>query len=179
MENKYPKLSLKDITQGLKLSSKEILEYKEIVDKLNKIAEENSEYIDYLRERYPKSNPRLSELRYKMDQMLSASNQYIETHFPENQRLFKKVQQSIKRSINLTDPKTYKNSVDTPSFKKLLSVDYVNKIDVPKKKLKLQNRNKKTAARFLKKPRIKSAMELIDEKIIQLEKDLKKTGISP
>lgn len=108
---------------------------------------------------------------------LELGQKYIDTHFPENQKLFKKVQQSIKRSIKLTDPKTYKNSVDTPSFKKLLSVDYVNKVDVPKKKPKLQNRNKKTAARFLKKPRIKSSMELIDEKIIELEKDLKKTGM--
>lgn len=177
MENKYPKLSLKDITQGLKLSSKEILEYKEIVDKLNKIAEENPEYIDYLRNRYPKLNPRLSELRYKMDQMLSASDQYMDTHFPENQRLFNKVQQSIKKSIKLTDPKTYKNTADTPSFKKLLSVDYVNEVGAPKKKIKLQNRNKKTAARFLKKPKIKTEYELIQQKIIDLEKDLKKTNM--
>lgn len=108
---------------------------------------------------------------------LELGQKYIDTHFPENQKLFKKVQQSIKRSIKLTDPKTYKNSADTPSFKKLLSVDYVNNVDIPKKKVKLQNRNKKTAARFLKKPKIKSAMDLIDEKIIQLEKDLKKTGM--
>ena len=108
---------------------------------------------------------------------LELGQKYIDTHFPENQKLFKKVQQSIKRSIKLTDPKTYKNSVDTPSFKKLLSVDYVNNVDIPKKKVKLQNRNKKTAARFLKKPKIKSAMDLIDEKIIELEKDLKKTGM--
>jgi hypothetical protein len=40
----------------------------------------------------------------------------------------------------------------------------------------LQSRNKKTAARFIRKPKIKSAMELIDDKIIQLEKDMKKTG---
>jgi hypothetical protein len=111
--------------------------------------------------------------------LVKTSNLYIDTHFPENQKLFKKLQKSIKRNIKLTDPKTFKNVADTPSFKKLLSVDYVNKVDVPKKKLKLQNRNKKTAARFLKKPRIKSAMDLIDEKIIELEKDLKKTGIIP
>ena len=98
--------------------------------------------------------------------------------FKNNQKLFKKLQQSIKRNIKLTDPKTFKNVADTPSFKKLLSVDYVNKVDVPKKKLKLQNRNKKTAARFLKKPKIKSAMELINIKIIELDKEMKKTGIS-
>ena len=114
-----------------------------------------------------------------LNHRLEIGQEYIDTHFPENQKLFKKLQKSIKRSIKLTDPKTYKNTVDTPSFKKLLPVDYVNKVDIPKKKPKLQNRNKKTAARFLKKPRIKSAMELIDEKIIELEKDLKKTGISP
>lgn len=179
MENKYPKLSLKDITQGLKLSSKEILEYQEIVDKLNKIAEENPEYIDYLKSRYPKSEPRLSELRYKMDQMLSASDEYMDTHFPENQRLFNRVRQSIKKSIKLTDPKTYKNVPDDTTFKKLLSVDYVNEVGAPKKKLKLHNRNKKTAARFLKKPKIKTAYELIQQKIIDLEKDLKKTGMTP
>jgi phage pi2 protein 07 len=178
MENKYPKLTLKDLTQGVNLSAKEILEYEKIVEKLNQIAEQNPEYIDYLRQRYPKSDPRLSQLRYKMDQMLSASEEYIETHFPENQKLFDKVQQSIKKSIKLTDPKTYKNTIDTPSFKKLLSVDYISQVDIPKKKIKLQNRNKKTAARFLKKPRIKSAMELIDAKIIELDKEMKKTGMS-
>lgn len=179
MENKYPKLLLKDITQGLKLSSKEILEYKEIIDKLNKIAEENPEYIDYLRSRYPKSDPRLSELRYKMDKMLSASDQYIETRFHENKKLFDKVQQAVKKSIKLTDPKTYKDVPDTTTFKKLLSVDYVNEVGTPKKKIKLQNRNKKTAARFLKKPKKLTAYELIQQKIIDLEKDLKKTGMTP
>jgi len=178
MENKYPKLTLKDLTQGVNLSAKEILEYEKIIEKLNQIAEQNPEYIDYLKQRYPKSDPRLSQLRYKMDQMLSASDEYIETHFPENQKLFKKVQQSIKRSIKLTDPKTYKNAVDTPSFKKLLSVDYVNKTEKPKRKIKLQNRNKKTAARFLNKPKIKSAVELIDAKIIELDRQMKKTGMS-
>ena len=178
MENKYPKLTLKDLTQGVNLSAKEILEYEKIIEKLNQIAEQNPEYIDYLKERYPKSDPRLSQLRYKMDQMLSASDEYIDTHFPENQKLFKKLQQSIKRNIKLTDPKTFKNVADTPSFKKLLSVDYVNKTEKPKRKIKLKNRNKKTAARFLKKPKIKSAMELIDAKIIELDNELKKTGMS-
>ena len=177
MENKYPKLTLKDLTQGVNLSAKEILEYEKIVERLNQIAEQNPEYIDYLKERYPKSDPRLSQLRYKMDQMLSASDEYIETQFPENQKLFKKLQKSIKRNIKLTDPKTFKNVSDTPSFKKLLSVDYVNE-NKPKKTIKLQNRNKKTAARFLKKPKKLTAYELINQKIIELEKDLKKTKMN-
>ena len=111
-----------------------------------------------------------------LNHRLRLGQEYIDTHFPENQKLFKKVQQSIKKNIKLTDPKTFKNVKDTPSFGKLLSVDYINQIDRPKRKLKLQNRNKKTAARFIKKPRKMTAMELIDAKIIQLEKDMKKTG---
>lgn len=110
---------------------------------------------------------------------LKLGKEYIDTHFPENQKLFKKLQQSIKRNIKLTDPKTFKNVKDVSSFKKLLSVDYVNQNEVPKKRIKLQNRNKKTAARFLKKPRKKTAMELIDMKILELDKELKKTGITP
>ncbi len=133
----------------------------------------DDETLQKLKERYPASDPRLAELNWKMDQQLAASDTYIEKHFPENQRLFNKVQKSIKRSIKLTDPKTFKD-VKVPSFKKLLSVDYVNEVGSPKKKPKLKNRNKKTAARFIKKPRKKTAMELIDEKIIQLEKDMKK-----
>jgi hypothetical protein len=116
------------------------------------------------------------EIRNKL--LVKTSELYVDTHFPENQKLFKKLQQSIKKNIKLTDPKTFKNVTDTPSFKKLLSVDYVNKVDVPKKKPKLQNRNKKTTARFLKKPKIKSAMELINIKIIELDREMKKTGIS-
>lgn len=108
---------------------------------------------------------------------LKLGKEYIEKHFPENQRLFKKLQQSIKKSIKLTDPKTYKNVPDATTFKKLLSVDYVNEVGAPKKKLKLQNRNKKTAARFLKKPKIKTGYELIQQKIIDLENDLKKTNM--
>jgi hypothetical protein len=175
MENKYPKLSLQDVVKYNHLSSNDILELKEIVDALNKIAEENPEYIDYLNKRYPKNDPRLAELNWKMDQMLSASDEYIETHFPENQKLFKTLQQSIKRNIKLTDPKTFKNVADVVPFRNLLSVDYVNNNEKPKRKLKLQSRNKKTAARFLKKPKLKTKSELIDEKIQQLDIDMKKT----
>jgi hypothetical protein len=106
---------------------------------------------------------------------LELGQQYIEIHFPENQKLFKKLQQSIKRNIKLTDPKTFKNVADVVPFRNLLSVDYVNNNEKPKRKLKLQSRNKKTAARFLKKPKLKTKSELIDEKIQQLDIDMKKT----
>ena len=145
------KLSLKDITKNNKLSSKEILEIKEMVDAVNKFIEENPEYIEYLRERYPKNNPRLSELNYKMDQMLSASQEYIDTHFPENQRLFNRLRESTKKSIKLTDPKTYKDAKIPDTYYKLLSADYVNNHGSEKKTIKLSPKNKKSPSRFLAK----------------------------
>jgi len=175
MENKYPKLTLKDLTQGINISSKEILEYQEIIEKLNQIAEQNPEYIDSLRKRYPKNDPRLSQLRYKLDMMTSASDEYMEMHFPENKKLYDKVQDTIKKNIKLTDPKTFKDVKDPVNFGNLLAVKYVSKHGVPEKKLRLQSRNKKTASRFLKKPRLKTKSELIDEKIQQLDIDMKKT----
>lgn len=175
MENKYPKLVLKDLTQGLNLSAKEILEYEKIVEKLNQIAEQNPEYIDYLKQRYPRSDPRLSELRYKLDDMTSASDEYMETHFPINKSLYNKVQDTIEKNIKLTDPKTFKYVKDPVNFGSLLAVKYVNRHGAPEKKLRLQSRNKQTAARFLRKPRLKTKSEKIDEKIKQLEIDMKKT----
>ena len=175
MGNKYSKLNLKQLTQGLKLSAKEILEYEKIIEKLNQIAEQNPEYIDYVKERYPKSNPRLSQIRYKLDGMTSASDEYMETHFPENKKLYDKVQDSIKRNIKLTDPKTFKDVKDPVNFGSLLAVKYVSQHGAPEKKLRLKSRNKATASRFLKKPRLKTKSEDIDAKIKQLDIDMKKT----
>jgi len=142
---------------------------------LLKYIEENPEQIEALRKRYPILDPRLSELNYKLDKMVSASDEYLETQFPQNQELFNKVQKIIKKNIKLTDPKNFKTIKDPVTHVKLLSVGYVNQNEKPKKKLRLQNRNKETAARFLKKARIKTNQEVIDDKIKQLDLDMKKT----
>ena len=137
--------------------------------------EKNPEYIDYLNRRYPKSDPRLAQLNYELDQKLSASDEYMETHFPENKKLYDKVQDSIKRNIKLTDPKTFKNVKDPVNFGSLLAVKYVNQHGAPEKKLRLQSRNKNIASKFLKKSRLKTKSEKIEEKIKQLDIDMKKT----
>ena len=149
MENKYPKLTLKDLTQGVKLSAKEILEYEKIIEKLNQIAEQNPEYIDYLKERYPKSDPRLSQIRYKMDQMLSASEEYIETQFPENKEQTLRVKKILARNIELSDPKTFKDPKPPLTYGKLYGNDSKNK------KVKIKDLSKKSAGRFLKKEKKK------------------------
>ena len=80
---------------------------------------------EYVMNRYPKNDPRLSMLNYKMDNMMDASNEYIETQFPTNQDLFTKVKDRTKKNMNLTDPKNFKpvkdpiKYVDVKKTKKL------------------------------------------------------------
>ena len=66
--------------------------------------------------RYPKHDPRLAQLNWQMDQKLSASEEYMDTHFPENKSLFNKLQQKISNTIGQTDPKNFKDSVTPPQF---------------------------------------------------------------
>ena len=81
--------------------------------------------LEYVMKRYPKNDPRLSMLNYKMDNMMEASDEYIETQFPTNQDLFTKVKERTKKNMNLTDPKNFKpvkdpiKYVDVKKTKKL------------------------------------------------------------
>ena len=81
--------------------------------------------LEYVMKRYPKNDPRLSMLNYKMDNMMEASDEYLETQFPTNQDLFTKVKERTKKNMNLTDPKNFKpvkdpiKYVDVKKTKKL------------------------------------------------------------
>lgn len=107
---------------------------------------------------------------------LKLGQQYMETHFPENQSLFKKLQQSIKKNIKLTDPKNFKDNTKVITFFKLNSVEYVTKnASEIKKRIYLPKNKNKSVARFFKKEKQKNKIE---EKLKMLNKELKKTGMS-
>ena len=106
--------------------------------------------------RYPKDDPRLAELNWKMDQMLEAGKEYMDSNFKENKKLFKRATDRTKKNIKLTDP------------------EYVQqKYDELRGTIKSKPRiNKKSPSRFFKKEKKKSSMEEINDKIKQLDKDL-------
>ena len=95
------------------------------VKKVLAYAKKRPDRLEYVMKRYPKNDPRLSMLNYKMDNMMEASDEYIETQFPTNQDLFTKVKERTKKNINLTDPKNFKavkdpiKYVDVKKTKKL------------------------------------------------------------
>ena len=107
--------------------------------------------------RYPVDDPRLAELNWKMDQMLEAGEDYMDTNFKENQTLYKRAIDRTKKNIKLTDPEYVQQNYDE-----------LRGTTKPKKSI-----NKKNVSRFFKKPtKKKSSMEEIDDKIKQLDKDL-------
>ena len=79
-----------------------------VLKNIEKYIRKNPDIFEYVMKRYPKNDPRLSMLNYKMDKMTEASDKYLETQFPTNQDLFTKVKERTKKNMNLTDPKNFK-----------------------------------------------------------------------
>ena len=81
-----------------------------------------------------------------MDQMLDASKEYTDKHFPENKKLFKKIQKSIGKNIELTDPKSFKG-VKVPKFKGVDLTDFKRRKEVVARHYKKAVKTKKLFSR--------------------------------
>ena len=119
----FIKITRKDLAQNHKLTDKEITEFMNDIKMVNDYIKKNPADLIYAQTRYPKHDPRLAQLNWQMDQMLDAGKEYMDKHYPENQKLFTKVQKSIKKNIELTDPKSFKG-VKIPKFKGIDLTDY-------------------------------------------------------
>ena len=154
----YLKLDPKDLIRNHRLKQKEADEMMKTIDMINAHIEEHPEDLIHAQQRYPVDDPRLAELNWKMDQMLQAGEDYLDKNFKENQTLYKRATDRTKKNIKLTDP------------------EYVQqKYDELRGTIKPESKptiNRKSPSRFFKKPKKKSSMEEIDDKIKQLDKDL-------
>jgi len=112
----FIKITRKDLARNHKLTDKEISDFMNEINMINEFIKKNPAELVYAMTRYPKDDPRLAQLNFKMDQMKAASDQYMDTHFPENKSLFNKLQQKISNTIGQTDPKNFKDSVTPPQF---------------------------------------------------------------
>ena len=112
----FIKVTRKDLARNHKLTDKEISEYMNEIKMINEYIKKNPAELVYAMTRYPKNDPRLAQLNFKMDQMKAASDKYIETHFPENKSLFNKLQDKIVKNIEQTDPKNFKDHTPPPQF---------------------------------------------------------------
>ena len=111
----FIKITKKDLAKNHMLKDSEIKKFMDEIDSINKYIKENPSELIYAQQRYPKDDPRLAQLNWEMDQMLGAGKEYMDKHFPENKKLFKKVQKAISKNIELTDPKSFKG-VKVPKY---------------------------------------------------------------
>ena len=162
----FIKVTRKDLAQNHKLTDKEIQDFLDNIKRINDYIKKNPAELIYATTRYPKDDPRLAQLNFKMDEMKAASDEYMETHFPENEALFKKIQNKIKDNIEKTDPRR----IDT-------SVPIVSEEDARiarERRLSVLERYKKQVN---VKPFFNKKTPEIDWKIDYLNKELAKNGL--
>ena len=150
------KLTKKDLLRNHRLKDSEIEEMMQTIDRINKFIAAHPEELIYAKSRYPKHDPRLAELNWKMDQMLNASNEYLDKQFPENERLFNRLKSATQKTIELTDPETYKKDPGKlTSMGNLAKVDSVMNHYEPKDRSvsKIKVKKKKSVNRFFAKPK--------------------------
>jgi len=135
----FIKITKQDLAKNHRLKDSEIAEMMNTINKINEFLAAHPEELVYAQKRYPKNDPRLAELNWKQDQMLRASAEYIETQFPQNEKLFNRLQKSIKKNIELTDPLRFKSTPDP-----IIYSDVSEEV-----------KPRKSAARFFKKPNSK------------------------
>ncbi len=110
------KVTRKDLAQNHKLTDKEIQDFLDDIKMINDYIKKNPAELMYAMTRYPKNDTRLAQLNWQMDQKMKASEDYMETHFPENQRLFNKLQVKINQNIEMTNPKNFTGHKEAPKF---------------------------------------------------------------
>jgi len=131
----FIKITKKDLARNHLLSDSDIKEFMDTINKVNEYIKNHPEELIYAQERYPFHDPRLAQLNWQMDQMLNAGKEYVDTQFPENQRLFNKIQKKIKNTIGQTDPKNFKG-IKLPKFDKTNLEDFKRKKEVYSKFMK-------------------------------------------
>ena len=134
----FIKVTRKDLAKNHLLTDKEISQYMDEINLINDYIKKNPAELIYAMARYPKDDPRLAQLNFKMDEMKRASDRYVETHFPENISLFNKLQNKIKQNIEMTNPKNFTGHAEAPKF-------YNDDIE-------MSGQRKKIASKHFKKP---------------------------
>ena len=108
----YVKITKADLIRNHRIKQSEVDEMMDTINQLNDYIKKHPEDYIHAQQRYPKDDPRLAELNWKMDQMLEAGEEYLEKNFKENKKLFNRVVDRTKKNIKLTDPRYVQQRYD-------------------------------------------------------------------
>ena len=166
------KVSKKDLERSHTFKPDEVEELMQLVKNLNDYIKRNPDHLAYARVRYPKHDPRLAALNYKLDMQLAAADEYVETRFPENERLFDRLMKRTKESIKLTNPKTYENNNG-----KLITFNKLARIDdnYQPRKIKVKKKPKMSQGKLFLLPDRKKKDDILKDKMAVLDKEIQKT----
>ena len=118
-----------DMLRQYKVSEKEMQEYSTIIGEINQWIRDNPKEYEIWKVRYPANDPRVAELNWRLDQQLKASEEYVDSRFPENEKLYKKLKKKIKSNIDATNPKRFEKEKSEVVYTKLLKVSKAIKLD--------------------------------------------------
>lgn len=102
---------------------------------------------------------------------LELGKKYVENKFPENKAQTSRVKKILARNLKLSDPKTFRDVKEPMTYGKLFGGESKSK------KVDVEDPNRKSIARFLKKPKQKTKEQLRMEKLEELDR-LEKTLLS-
>ena len=108
---------------------------------VNEYIQKHPEELIYVQQRYPVNDKRLAALNFKMDQMLEAGEEYIDTQFPENQRLVDRIKKATKKTMELTNPEAYKN-LNKPDMELMSLDDHMKEKRIVSRHFKKKRQNK-------------------------------------
>ena len=108
----YVKITKADLIRNHRLKSSEADEMMDTINRLNDYIKKHPEDLIHAQQRYPKDDPRLAELNWKMDQMLNSSEEYLEKNYKFNDKLLKRAIDRTKNNIKLTDPEYVQQHYD-------------------------------------------------------------------
>ena len=111
-EEPYLKIDRTDLIRSHRLKKSEADEMMNTINMINDHIKAHPEDLIHAQQRYPVDDPRLAELNWKMDQMLEAGEEYLDSNFKVNQTLYKRATDRTKKNIELTDPKYVQQKYD-------------------------------------------------------------------
>ena len=101
-----------DLIRNHRLKSGEADDMINTINMINDHIKKHPEDFIHAQQRYPVDDPRLAELNWKMDQMLEAGEEYLDSNFKENKKLFNRTIDRTKKNIKLTDPEYVQQHYD-------------------------------------------------------------------